>query len=167
MKKFWILLPLILLLTGCGVQETFETIDDVHAQPVDAPVQQITLTLPDDATIMVMESDVFGKLYMCDGYTVTVQTRQSGDLNATIKETTGFKQDALNVISTSKDGLNRHECVWTAVGETGDQVGRAVILDDGNYHYVVCIMADAAIAGDMSKTWQDILTSFSLSDTVA
>ena len=167
MKKFWILLPVILLLTGCKAQETFETMDDVYVQPADVPAQRVVLALPEEAAMPAMESDVSGKLYLCDGYTVTVQTLQAGDLNSTIKETTGFSRDALDVITTSKAGLSRYECVWTAAGETGDQVGRAVVLDDGNYHYVVCIMGDAAIAGDMNKTWNEILTSFSLADTGA
>lgn len=165
MKKFWILLLVVLLLSGCRAQETFETVDDVYAEPAEIPAQQVILELPEDAAVPALESDTSGKLYLCDGYAVTVQTLEAGNLNGTIKEVTGFSRDTLDIISTSRAGVHRYECVWTAVGETGDQVGRAVILDDGNYHYAVCVMGDAGIAGDMSKTWNSILTSFSLADT--
>lgn len=165
MRKFWILIPLVLLLTGCRAQETFETVDDVYAEPEDIPVQQVVLELPEDAAVPAMESDSAGKLYLCDGYTVTVQTVEAGDLNRTLKETTGFSGDDLAVLETGQEELRRYECVWTAAGEAEDQVGRAMILDDGNYHYVVTVMAGASQAGDLNQTWNRIFSSFSLTDT--
>ncbi len=165
MKKFWILIPLVLLLTGCRAQETFETVNDVYAEPNEIPAQQVMLMLPEDAAVPAMESDTAGKLYLCDGYTVTVQTLEAGDLNRTLKETTGFSRENLAVMETGQEKLRRYECVWTAAGEGEDQVGRATILDDGNYHYVVTVMASASQAGDLSQTWNQLFSSFSLADT--
>ena len=39
------------------------------------------------------------------------------------------------------------------------QVGNAVILDDGNFHYAVSVMADADQAAKLEDTWQHILDS--------
>lgn len=165
MKKIWLCFLAVLLLAGCKAQETFETVNDVYAQPQADEPQKVVLALPEDVAVPAMESDGAGKLYLCDGYTVTVQTMESGDLNRTLKDTTGFSRDVLDVIETTWGALQRYECVWTAAGEAGDQVGRAVILDDGDYHYAVSVMADAATAGELSSAWNEIFRSVSLTDT--
>jgi VCBS repeat-containing protein len=60
---------------------------------------------------------------------------------------------------TKQAETDRYESVWSAVGEGEDQVGRLVILDDGNYHYAVTVMAPAETAGELTKTWQKLLNS--------
>lgn len=161
MKKWLILLGAIaLLLTGCGAQETFETVADVYVQGQTAERQQVLLNLSEDAAAAVMQSETGGTLYFCDGYTVTVQTMVSGDLDRTLRETTGFRREPLRPVETTAGEVMRYDCVWISAGETGDQVGRAVVLDDGNYHYVVTVMADAAEAGALAEEWQQLLDSF-------
>ena len=44
-------------------------------------------------------------------------------------------------------------------GETGDRLGRAAILDDGNYHYCMYAIRDQ---GDTDIVWRDVFSSFSL-----
>lgn len=163
MKKCWIVLALVLFLAGCGAQETFETVSDALDAPAMAQMQQVQLVLPDEAALPSMENSDAGKIYLCDGYTVTVQTMEAGDLDKTLRQSTGFAKNQLTVMETERDGITRYECVWSAAGEGGDQVGRAVVLDDGCYHYVVTVMADFERAGDLTKTWQGILDSVTLS----
>lgn len=163
MKKFWIVLALALLLTGCSAQETYETLSDDYLQPAMAQLQQVVLTLPEEAAVQSMENDTAGKLYLCDGYTLTVQTVDGGDLDRTVRQLTGFSKDQLTVMETERNGVKRYQCVWTAAGEGGDHVGRALVLDDGSYHYAVTVMAQSAIAGELAQTWQDIFDSVSLS----
>lgn len=165
MKKCWIILALFLLLTGCGAQETFETISDNYAAPVSAALYEVQVALPEEAAAPAMEAEDGSKLYLCDGYTVTVQTMESGDLDRTLRETTGFNKDSLTVMETQKDGFKRYECVWSAAGEGEDAVGRAVILDDGSCHYVVTVMANYTQAGALSAAWQHILDSVTLVST--
>ena len=40
MKKLWLSLALLGLLTGCSAQETYETVTDVPVQSVSAAMQQ-------------------------------------------------------------------------------------------------------------------------------
>ena len=152
-----------LLLSGCAAQETFETLSDDYDISAMAQMQQLQLTLPEDAAVTTMENDETGKIYLCDGYSVAVQTMQAGDLNKTLRQVTGFSKEQLTVMQTRKDGITRYECVWSAAGEGGDQVCRAAILDDGSYHYAVTVMAEQAAAGQQTKTWQSILDSITLS----
>ena len=148
----------MMMLCGCAHVEDFETMKDVYGpQELGDPVQ-ITLALPADAASPVMESEN-GKLYFCDGYEIMVQTMASGDLNRTLQSLTGYTRDGLTVIETVNDQIRRYECVWTAAGEAGDQVGRAVIMDDGNYHYCVSVMAHALESGSLQETWQELFAS--------
>ena len=159
MKKLCFLFAFVLMLTGCQAAPTFETTDDVYGpQPQSAP-RQVGLELPEG--VQTIASD-HGKLYLCDGYDVTVQTHISGDLNSTLQQLTGFASDALTMLQTASSGVRRYECVWTAAGENGDTVGRAVVLDDGQYHYCVTVMANADAAGKLAPSWQELLNSIKL-----
>lgn len=162
MKKLWWLLVLTLLLTGCGASEVWETVTDVDDTPVMAQMQQIKLTLPKDAASETMENTQAGKIYLCNGYTVTAQTLPGGDLDKTLREISGFSRQQLTVMETQSKKEKRYECVWAAAGEAEDQVARAVILDDGHFHYAVTVMAPFSTAGDLAAAWQSVLTSVQL-----
>ena len=162
MKKLLVLLPMMLLLAGCGSQETFETVADVQEVVSPPAAQQIMVDLPDSARSPVLQSEDMGDIYFCDDYFVTIQTMQNGDLDGTIRSCTGFGKDQLRLIETQNHGVTRYECVWSAAGESGEQVGRLCILDDGNYFYVMTTMADADMAGELQATWQQLFDSMHL-----
>lgn len=165
MKRCWMLLVLTLVLSGCGAQQTFETVSDVYDVPAMAQMQQVELSLPKDAAAASMENPDAGKLYLCDGYTLTVQTMEAGDLSRTLRQLTGYAKDQLTVIETQRGGITCYESVWSTAGEGGDHVGRAVILDDSHYHYAVTVMADCSAAGELTPVWQEILDSVKLVST--
>lgn len=165
MKKCWLILVLAVFLTGCGAQETFETVSDIYDAPAMAQMRQLEIALPKEAAVPSMENEDAGKIYLCNGYTLTVQTLAGGDLDRTMRQLTGFGREQLTVMETQVEGIDRYACVWSAAGEGGDQIGRAVILDDGSYHYAVTVMADSASAGELAEIWQEILKSAKLSST--
>ena len=165
LKKFMFVLAAVLLLSGCGAQETFETVSDVNAAPVLATQNRLQISLPDEAAVASMEAEDGSTIYLCDGYTVTVQQLSGGDLDRTLREITGFSKDALLVMETVRDGHKRYECVWSAAGEGEDQVGRAAILDDGQHHHIVTVMAGYTQAGELRSTWQHIMDSATLVST--
>lgn len=166
MKNGWMALPLAaLLLTGCGAQETFETMADVQVQSVSASARQVLLSLPEEAAVCVFEDAQTGSLYLCDGYSISLQTLQGGDLDKTLRAVTGYSREQLTLMQTRQGDVKRYECVWSAAGEGEDQVGRAVILDDGSYHYVLTTMAGQTHAGELTETWQEIFSSFGLTNT--
>lgn len=158
---FWVI---ILFLTGCRAQETFETMDDSFVQIVSATPQTVLLDLPEDIAVAAMESEDAGTIYLCDGYTITFQIAQSGDLEKTLRETTGFSESNLTVLKWEVEGIKRYECVWTAIGEGEEQIGRACILDDGNCHYILTVMTPASTAGKLQETWNNLKNSFHLTD---
>lgn len=165
MKRMLITAISLFVLAGCGAQETFETVDDVLVQPVIAPVQQVQVSLPDEAAVPTMDNGLGSKIYLCDGYTVSVQTFSGGNLDETLLQTTGFPREALTLMETGQGGVTRYDCAWSTMGEGGNQVCRCVVLDDGRTHYVVCVMAPESEAGAFRETWQNILSSVTLVST--
>ena len=63
---------------------------------------------------------------------------------------------------TAQDGAKRYDFVWASAGENGDQLGRAVILDDGNYHYCLSVLRDADTTEKSQIVWRDVFDSFKL-----
>ena len=76
MKIWVVLLALALCLTGCGSQQTMETVADEWVVPVMAQPKQITVKLPGEAAMPAAESDS-GRLYLCQDYEIALQTLDS------------------------------------------------------------------------------------------
>lgn len=161
MKKYWWILCVVMLLTGCGAAETFETISDEMMEPVAAVQREFDLEMPEDAVMTVMESNA-GTLYLCEGYEISQQVFEAGDLDRTVQNVCGYQRDDLTLLETQSEGAIRYDFVWSTAGESGDQIGRAAILDDGSYHYVLSVMADAEQAGQLEPVWNELFDTFVL-----
>lgn len=159
MKKLWIVGVLAMLLSGCGAQETFETLGQID-KPVQAEPWSVQYELPEDAGKPVMEGENAEILYMCTDYSLSVQTLPGGDLNQTFLQCTGFPKESLQIMHTKTENADCYETVWAATSDSGDQVGRITVLDDGNYHYVLTVMADAGKAKELAEDWQTLFRSF-------
>ena len=68
----------------------------------------------------------------------------------------------LTVLETRQGDIDRYDFVWTMAGETGDRLGRAAILDDGNYHYCMSVLRDAQNPKMSQIVWSDVFASFTL-----
>ena len=161
LKKVWIIFLAALLLCGCGAEETFETVADELVQPVMAQPRQIAVNLPDNAVAPVLESNS-EQMYLCQDYEILMEIVDSGDLDATIRRASGYDKSDLTVLQTQSEGIDRYEFVWTCIGETGHRLGQGVVLDDGNYHYVMTVLRDADSAEDTQIVWNEVFRSFTL-----
>lgn len=161
MKRICLILALGLVLSGCGAAETYETISDEMIVPVMAEPSGVWVELPEDSVMPAMESEN-GTLYLCGDYDVALQTLSAGDLDATVRTVSGYSPEDLTVIQTATGELDKYEFVWTMAGELGQQIGRATILDDGNYHYVLSATIDAELIAEYQEVWNGIFESFSL-----
>lgn len=161
MKRWLIFAAVSLLLAGCAPQETFETVADDLITPVSAMVRETAVELPGEAASPTVESES-GRIYLCDGYEISVQTFLAGDLEATVRSVCGYDPDDLTVMHTESDGIDRYEFVWACAGEGGDRIGRAAVLDDGSYHYVLMVLGDAEAAREKQADWLRMFQSFKL-----
>ena len=162
MKKCCIILLSMLLLCGCSAEETFERVYDELLLPVMAPMAELQLQLPDNAAQPVLANDTGEKLYFCDGYTLAVQTVEAGDLDRSLRSLCGCGREDLTVLETRAGTHSRYDWAFTCAGEGGTQVGRGAILDDGNYHYCVTVMAQEALSGSLEASWNAVFASLSL-----
>lgn len=162
MKIVLCIVLVLTMLSGCSEPKTFETMSDSYEQPEIPRAGEIFLQLPEDAAKEVLQAAGAGTLYLCDGYTVAVQTLPAGNLDATVREVTGYGRDKVQLWQQPEGELSRYTCVWASAGEGGDQMGKATILDDGSYHYVLSVMACAEDAGELAETWQKLMDSFSI-----
>ena len=163
MKKVLAICLLMVLLTGCGAKETFETVDDMIPAEVAVSPQQFCVNLPDEAATPTFQDDS-GEIYVCGDYTISKQILTSGDLERTVKTLTGKQTEELDIIQTVQDGCDRYDFVWTAAGEEGLQLGRACIIDDGSYHYTLSTLTREEAAGELRQTLQDMFDSCALLD---
>lgn len=161
LKKFAAYLVCALLLSGCAAEETFETIADEVLVPVMAQPREITVQLPDNAVAPVMEADS-AQIYVSSDYEIILETLSAGDINATVQAISGYDAEKLTILKTRQETADRYEFVWACAGEAGDRLGRAVILDDGSYHYCMSVLRDAQSTQDSQIVWSEVFDSFSL-----
>ena len=161
------IIALALCLVGCKAKSELETLsDEIVAEPA-AAAQPMQIPMPPDAAVAVFQGEDGSTLYLCDGYTVTVQTYEAGDLSKTLLDATGFSADSLRPMQTKQGENIRYDCVWTAAGEGEEQVGRLALIDDGNYHYVLSAMAPASQTGRLQQPWQSLFDGFALGEPIS
>ena len=160
MKRWVWLMAFAAMLTGCGAEETFETVMDEPVVAAMASPGKITVQLPPGTAAPVLETEN-QQIYVGDTYEIAVETLEGGDLDATLRALTGYPRDELTLLETQWENVTRYEFVWAAAGEEGDRLGRAVVLDDGAYHYCLSLVRDAAVSSD-TAAWNDLFGSFSL-----
>ena len=159
--KILSLILLAILLTGCGKAEVYETVNDEAAQSVSVQPRKVLLDLAQKPELPAMESDG-GTLYLCGDFDVVVHTCAGGDLQNTVREVSGFLPEELTLIQTGTGDVDRYEFVWTSAADSGQQIGRATILDDGNFHYIMSATMDAELIGEYQEIWNGIFESFQL-----
>lgn len=160
MKRMAVILLCLCLLTGCS-GEVFETMGPVEHVSATAPnMRKMMLMLPGDAAVLTASGN--NTLYVCNDFSFAVQTLAGGDLNKTIQSVSGFEKADLTVMEKTCGDHKRYDFVWTAVGESGDILCRAAVIDDGNYHYCLTATAEAAGAGKVKDRWNHLFGSFCL-----
>lgn len=160
-KKIAAFLLCPLLLCGCAAEETFETVADQLVMPAMAQTREISVQLPDNAIAPVLEGNG-QQVYLSDQYEIIIETLDAGDLNATVQTLTGYEKQQLTVMETWQDTVSRYDFVWVSAGENGDRLGRAVVLDDGSYHYCMSVLRDAESSKTSQIVWDTVFGSFSL-----
>ena len=151
----------LLVLSGCGNAVDLETVNDVYIQPEEQP-QQVLLELPQLTYVPVLQSEGQDRLYLCDGYTVCIQTLAGGDLDRTLRTVTGYGSQNLQLQKMQNGEHTRYLCVYSAAGEGQTQIGRTCILDDGSFHYALTVLASEARAGALKEQIQSVFNSFDL-----
>lgn len=161
MKVLVLILTMILLLTGCGADAVFETVSDEMVLATTAHPREVRFDLAQEPVMPAMETDA-GQLYLCGDFDVMLQTMESGDLNSTVYQVSGFAPEELTLIQTGTGEVEKYEFVWSAATDEGQQIGRCTILDDGYFHYALSATVDAGLIEEYQEIWNGIFESFEL-----
>ena len=161
LKKYVWVVMIAVLFCGCAAQDTFETISDEAILPVMVQPRDFTVELPGEAALPVVENDA-GRIYLCEDYEIVLQTLESGDLEKTMQTISGFGKEDLTVMETFSEDFTRYEFVWVSAGETGEQIGRGAVLDDGNFHYCLSVLQSAEKMNSSQINWNQVFRSFRL-----
>lgn len=164
MKKALVMVVMGLLLTGCTVQKDLETVRDDGLVYQNADSFQLHISLPEDASLASMATENASICY-CDDYSVVMQKLPGGDVERTITELTGMSPDRLTVIKLESDGKQVYRFSWSAMGEEALENCSCMLLDDGQYHHAVTMMADYRKSSDLHNEWQSIFDSVKLINT--
>lgn len=157
--KIVVLAILAALLCGCAGQEVYETVADEQLVPVIAQPGQITVKLPGEAALPVMENDS-GRLYLCQDYEIALQTLAGGDVDGTLRTLTGYGREELTVLETLRSDMPCYEFTWACAGEGGDRIGQGILIDDGSYHYCMTVLWDAEKTRSGQTVWSEVFASF-------
>lgn len=160
LKKVILFIVLAFILSGCSTAN-FETVGNVdHTGQNSVLPRTIQLSLPPDAAVLTASGT--DMLYTCNDYTLSLQTFPAGDLDATVRNLCGFSAADVTLLHSQCDDHRRADWVWVAAGEGGDMLCRAAILDDGNFHYSLCVYAAADEAAELTELWNQLFASFCL-----
>lgn len=162
MKKFCFAILCVFMLSGCSSVETMETIRDDEAFPVMGEAAKVHLSIPEIENAQVVEDGAGSKIYLFNDFCVTVQTLDGGNMEKTLELVSGFDAGKLTLLKTEQDDCLQFRCAWSSTGEQEDLLCRAVVVDDGRYHYAVTVMADSSEIAEQPELW-DILDTVKLS----
>ena len=166
--KTWLKIAVALLalvLSACGAEETpvFETVGQDACQQEEKPVAgQMELMIPEGAVSEAMAGENTGEIYTWEDHTLQLQTMEGGDIRRTVESVTGFEYDDLTVMASRKGELTYYQTVWSATGEEGILLGRALIADDGYYHYCLSLLSPEE--SDSAEVYDRLCASFSVTN---
>lgn len=152
----------VVLLAGCGAKP-LETVNDVYPQVVEDAPRRLSVELPKEAALPVMQREDGEKLYLCGDFELRLQTVPSGNLAGTLRKVTGLSEETLRPIQVRWGENIRYDCVWCAAGEEGELVGKTAIIDDGCYYYCVTALAPTELAREQQELWQRIFSTIAIS----
>ena len=168
LKKIMFFVLIMLTLTGCGAEPTFETIGNVWDNPQAAQTPaSIEFALPEDAQMEVMESTDDCKSYQIGDWMLWTEIVTGGDVMQTMENLTGMDADCLNVISHPLGNYQCHETAWSAFDEEGESVIRTAVIPYGEYHYCLSLKAPKEDARKVGSFFSGILKNVYLNDTAA
>lgn len=163
--KTWVKITVALLalvLSACAPEETpvLETVGESAYEQPKPVAGEIEVMIPEEAVREAMADGLGGELYTWGDHTLQLQTVEGGDIRRTVESVTGFDYDGLTVMASKKGDLMYYQTVWSTAGEEGTLLGRALIADDGVYHYCVSLLS--AEDSDSGEVYDRILATFSV-----
>ena len=165
MKILLIFVLLLYSMAGCGTQVVYETIGNSceEPQPVAQPCE-LQLRLPEGTVMETMDADGSG-YYTLGQWEIWTRVLPGGDLHQTLQTIAPVDPDGLTLIKREINGYECVETTWSAAGEEGESVVRAGVIQDGGYHYCICLCVPQSDAREAEELFGQIFRTAVLTDT--
>jgi len=168
MRKIGVLVLLFSLgaaLCACRAEPDWETVDD-PAVPVMAPASApyiITYGVPNDATEEPL-SEKNRSLYVGQNgdYEILSEVITAATLDDALRQVSGFGEDELEIVETTRFGLPDYRFAWSSVSDEGEYVSEASLVEDGDYYYALVFSVRQGLGGQYDECAASVFASFGL-----
>ncbi len=143
----------------------WETVDD-EVIPASGPIEEpyvITFGVPDDATMEPLSAHDRG-LYVAENgdYEVYSDVIAAPNLDQALKAVSGFGEDELDVVETTRFGLPEYRFAWASASDEGGRVSRAALVEDENYFYALVFSVKEGLGTKYDEEAEAVFSSFGL-----
>ena len=165
-RLFCVLALCCTLLCACSKAEpTWEYVTDM--QLTQAPLEEaeycISFDVPSDAVLDQSMQDGQSVYRQQEGnYEIVSRTIASCDLSSVVREISGFEPEQLQILHTTRYGMDECHFVWCSQTEQGTRLSRADAIFAAPYCYALIFSADEEHAARYTATQEQVFSSFSL-----
>ena len=146
-------------LSGCSVGPDYETIADVWEETRSAVNPgRLELPLPEGAEMEVMESSG-DSFYSVGSWDLWTKVLSGGDMERTLETISSVNAENMTTVKRNMGAVSCTETVWSVASEEGQRDVRAGVLDDGGYHYCICLSAPEEDAEEAAQVFRELLSS--------
>lgn len=165
MKIILAWIAMVGVLCGCAAEPVYETIADSWEQTAPAASPgKMEVPLPEGAEMEVMEA-LGDSYYRVGNWELWTKVLTGGDVQKSFEALSALDVRGLTVLERDRGDLRCYETTWAVTSEEGGQVVRAGILDDGNYHYCICLSAPEDEAGDAGQVFSEVFQAVRITNT--
>ena len=158
--RWWMVALCVMMLTGCSAKPVWETVEDVIPADVQR-VQSYEISLDLPLTYLGGSGD--DCLYQSGSVEVQTTAFYAADLDAAVRQLSGFSAEQLSIVKTLRDTLPEYQFAWYSETEEGGRLFRADLMMDGTACYAVVCSAAETSEGFHEQA-RTVFSAFMLSD---
>ena len=165
MKKWGMVLMMIVLLSGCSVKSeaALETVTDGLKTEPSAPYC-IVFSVPEGMT-----RETFGDEGRCavyedenGDYTITTEILDATTVEVAAELVSGLPLERLEILTLCRSPMTEHHFAWSSSGEEGETVSRCALIESEDYYYVLTMTERTGLGSALDETAEAVFSSFCL-----
>ena len=165
MKKWGLVLMMIVLLSGCGVKSeaALETVTDGLEMEPPAPYC-IVFSVPEGMTQETFGDDGRCAVYEAENgdYTITTEILDATTVEGAAEQISGIPAERLDILTLAGNPMKEHHFAWSSTGEERETVSRCALMESADYYYVLTMTERTGLGGSLDETADAVFSSFCL-----
>lgn len=165
MKKWGLVLMMIVLLSGCSVKSeaALETVTDGLETESPAPYC-IVFSVPEGMTQETFGEDGRCAVYEAENgdYTITTEILDATTVEGAAEQISGIPAERLDILTLAGNSMKEHHFAWSSTGEERETVSRCALMESADYYYVLTMTERTGLGGSLDETADAVFSSFCL-----